>query len=102
MDFSLTLIISFSLGFREKNIIKTKCRNCLKTETVAKLLRVEFNSGSVDKAKATEFFIAKKEKTFKACLESKTQYYYLDKQQNRNIFNQGSYLIMKEALKRRG
>jgi len=49
----------------------------------------------MDKVKATEFFIAKKEKTFKAYLESKTQYYSLDKQQNRSIFNQGSYLIMK-------
>jgi len=94
MDFSLALTILFYLGFSLKNIIKTKYRNCLKIETVDKLLRVSLNSGSVDKVKATEFFIAKKEKTFKAYLESKMQY-YLEKQQNRSIFHQGSYFIMK-------
>jgi len=95
MDFSLTLIISFYLGFRLKNIIKTKYRNCLKTETVDKLLRVSLSSGSVDKVKATEFFIAKKEKTFKAYLESKMRYYWINNKQNRSIFNQGSYFITK-------
>ena len=73
--FSFTLIIS---GLRLKNIIKTKYRNCLKSETIDKLLRVLLNSGSVDKVKATEFFIAKKEKTFKAYLESKIQYYWIN------------------------
>jgi len=61
--------------FRLKNSIKTKYRNCLKSETVDKLLRILLNSGSMEKVKAAEFLIAKKEKTFKAYLESKIQYY---------------------------
>jgi len=80
MHFSLTLIISFYFGFRLKNIIKTKYRNWIKSEIIEKLLRVSLNSGLVDRVKATEFFIAKKEKSFKAYLESKMQY-YLNKQQ---------------------
>jgi len=61
MDFSLTLIIFFSV---ERIFLQTKYQNYLKTETVDKLWRVSLNSGSVDKVKATEFFIAKIDKDF--------------------------------------
>ena len=56
-------------------MIKTKFRNCLKTETVDKLLRISLNTGFADARDIAEHFVAKKQATFRNYVLNKIEHH---------------------------
>jgi hypothetical protein len=65
----------YLIGFSQKNIIRSKLRNRLRTETVDKLLRVALNYEFVNINKAVDHFTSKKQSTFNAYITSKIEYH---------------------------
>jgi len=50
--------VLYILGFNRKSIVKTKIRNCLKTETVKKLIVKELKKPSSDYYKSLHAFLS--------------------------------------------
>ena len=78
------IYLNFLIGFSFKNIIKNKFRNCLKTETVDKLIRVALISDDLEIDRATNYFISKKQSTFKDYVNQKIEYHKVKREQKSN------------------